>query len=107
MLTTSYSKEAINTGTFKHVFLRVSKFFKKRYIIHSDVVRSSHRKVDIYLKQVDIYIYFFTAPIYRRSVTTGSYENNKVEICFNLKVLKKRDSMFGLIKGKNLVTVIN
>ena len=38
ILITSYYKEAINRGTFKHVFFRESKFFKKEYIIHSNVV---------------------------------------------------------------------
>ena len=58
ILTTLYSKEAINTGKVKHVFLRELKFFKKENIILSDVVRRSHRKVQ--KKQVGIY--FFTAP---------------------------------------------
>ena len=45
ILTTLYSKEAINTGKVKHVFLRELKFFKKEHIILSDAVRRSHRKV--------------------------------------------------------------
>ena len=94
ILITSYPKEAINTGTFKHVFLRESKFFKKGYIIHSNVVRSSHRKV----QNKHIGIYFFTAPIYHRSVMTGSYKNNKVKICFILpQSFWKKGRMSGLI----------
>ena len=105
ILITSYSKEAINTGTFKHVFLRESKFFKKGYIIHSNVVRSSHR-TKVQNKHIDVY--FFTAPIYYRSVMTGSYKNNKVRICFILpQRFWKKGRMSGLIKKKNFVIVIN
>ena len=98
ILITSYSKEAINTGTLKSVFLRESKFFKKGYIIHSNAVRSSHRKV----QNKHIGIYFFTAPIYHRSVMTGSYKNNTVNICFILpqSFLKKGTYVWVNIREK-------
>ena len=102
ILITSYSKEARNTGTFKHVFLRESKFLKKEYIIHSNVVRNSLQKVQ--KKRIDIY--FFTVPTYHRSVMTESYQNNKVKTCFVLpQNFWKKGRMTGLIKEKNFVIV--
>ena len=50
---------------------------------------------------------FSSAPIYNRSVMTGSYKN-KVKICFILpQRFWKKGHISGLIKEKNFVIVIN
>ena len=87
ILITSYSKEVINTGTFKHVFLRKSKFFKKGYIIHSSVVRSSHRKVQN--KHIDIY--FFPHPSTTEALWQQGHTKTKLKfVLFCHKVFEKR-----------------
>ena len=60
--------------------------------LHCNVVRSSHRKI----KNKHIDIYFFTVPIYHRSVMTGSYKKIKLKSdLFCHKVFEKRDVYLG------------
>ena len=80
VLITLYSKEAINTGTLKPVFLRESTFFEKR-VYHS--LQCCQKQPSKGTKEIGRNL-FFATPIYHRSIMTGSCKNCNVKFCLIL-----------------------